>query len=228
MQPRELFFAQGYRSIGIEISIFSAVLAEVAYIARYRRVFVVPSGAGAFLLTDLAARLGLDAASVSAVARSVLVAQCELVRSWFEELANMRCERVVDLSPPFPFTERAGVSIVYPSDRISSTDALWGAITLMARCQYGFNFKKLSFTGELAPDVQAKVGPVDLPWLRENARLWESIDASPLLDMQCLASLAHANAAVWIVDPAEPGDIRRILAQRTPTGRVKHIVLRSG
>ncbi|MFB9660266.1 hypothetical protein ACFQS3_10910 [Glycomyces mayteni] len=217
------FISHAYRDFGIDHDLFSRILNCVKRLSGTRRFVIVPSGAGVFLLADLARRLGLDASSVDEVSRHVINAQSQLVHRWF--LANgvpnaLLVDHPADLAS---VPADCNVAVVRPAGDYRSTDALWGAAAYFSGAQIACIFKHRSGASKL--EVSSPSPLIDLPTLLKDIDHLISAGDKLVFDAQCLDFLVRAGAATWILRFDHPEDIARICLSLPPLGLAKRLVL---
>ncbi|MEW1829109.1 hypothetical protein [Streptomyces sp. NPDC088196] len=223
LTAREQFFSHEYREFGIDAKIFGDILKAIDGLAAERKVIVVPSGAGAFLLGDLALRLGLSSRSVGDANRTVIDAQSVIVFNWFLENSPHPCVMISDYRDVSYALAENRICIARPTEIFESTDTLWAALAYQSRSRYALSFKRLSRTRHILPDIRDHEGEIPRDWMLRNAKMWESVGGAPVLDVHCLQFLWKAECSTWLLQPEFPGDMARVIAGSSPRGVSKII-----
>lgn len=227
MRPVEQFYKREYREFGIDSLIIKNILETLWLLSDKFSIVLTPSGAGTFLLADLARRLGLSSAEVAEINIALVRAQAEIAQKWLERRMANHC-RLVD-SPQDIMTAitNSDACVVLPSANYGSTDALWAASAYESSAIAAFNFKRLTPSAHVVQDALTATVELNMQWLIRNAAMWATSGASPILDMQAISYFAQMDCEAWILQPEHPEDIRRILSDRKPVGISKRISMKS-
>ena len=225
MAALERFYEREYRQFGIDALVVQGILEAASQLAESFKIVVIPSGAGAFLLSDLARRLDLSAADVAEVSMTAIRAQVAVVHRWLDKRLTNGCRVVAAPEEILEGIVKADACVMLPSSSFSSTDALWAASAYRSSAVAAFNFKRLTPSAHIVQDALVAATNLDLQWLTRNAAMWGSASASPMLDLQALSYLAETQCEAWILQPECPDDMRRVLADKHPTGTCRRISL---
>jgi hypothetical protein len=223
LQPVERFYEREYREFGIDPIIIHGILDVLSGLASEFIIVLIPSGAGAFLLSDLARRLGLSSDEVTDVSISVVTAQAKIVHRWLAR--RLRNGSAIVRSPThiMPAAANTDACVVLPSGDYQSTDALWAASAYESSASAAFNFKRLTPSTHIVQDALKAPLELSRQWLIQNAVMWARADASPIFDTQAISYCAHMHCDAWLLQPEYPNDMRRILAGKLPQGVSRRI-----
>lgn len=227
MRPVERFYNRDYREFGIDHVIVRDILESVRILSNQFSMVIVPSGAGAFLLSDLARRLRLSSTELSGINISLVRTQAEILHKWLDRHITNHCRLAESPQDITAILANSDACVVFPSANYESTDALWAASAYESSAIAAFNFKRLTPSAHVVQDALA--GPVELNmrWLTENAAMWANSGGSPILDIQAINYLAQLGCEAWILQPEHPEDMKRILSDRKPIGISRRISIRS-
>lgn len=221
----EQHYSHNYRAMGIDAGIFDGVLGVLLRLSTEFRIVAVPSGAGAFLMSDLARRLGIDDEGVADISRHVVSAQSRLIYRWFLRRIGERSILIEHPSELRVASHDRSVCVVLPSSEYESTDALWAASTYYSDASWAFIFKRLANAAPLNPNILDLGKELDSEWLIRAARSWVSQGGSPLLGGQCLSYLGQSKSVKWILQAEYPHDMTRVVHGLLPLGLARSIVV---
>lgn len=219
----ELYVSHEYRTFGIDSRLFLRILRCVRSLHTSKRFVLVPSGAGVYLLADLARRLGLDSIDVDSVSRNVINAQSQLIYRW---LVTNGVSNAVIVDHPADLTvlpAECSVAVVKPTPDFKSTDALWSAAAFYSKAQFAFIFKHPS--GDPRLSVSSTLPFIDLQSMLKDIDHLRAEGAKLVFDSQCLHFLLRAKAITWILRFDYPEDMARICNGLDPRGLSKRLLL---
>lgn len=227
MRPVEQFYKRDYREFGIDHSIVRSILETVRMLSDQFSMVVAPSGAGTFLLADLARRLGLSPTEVSGINISLVRTQAEVLQKWLDRRMTNHCRLAEGPQDIMATLANSDACVVLPSVSYESTDALWAASAYESSAIAAFNFKRLTPSAHVVQDALAAPVELNIRWLTGNAAMWANSGGSPILDIQAINYLGQTGCEAWMLQPEHPEDMRRILSDRKPIGISRRVSIRS-
>ncbi|GAA3870132.1 hypothetical protein [Streptomyces sedi] len=219
----ESYSSCAYRDFGIDPDLFGRLLRTVGALARDVRVVLVPSGAGAYLLTDLARRLNVDDEAVADIGAQVVAAQSKVIQHWLRRNSAHR-STLVDHPTELP-DALAGhrVCTLLPSTDFATTDSLWAAATYHSRSRVACTFKHFSRLNSLGPNLLDLPGRLSLRQLATASLGWQAAGAPPIIDAQAADYLARSRCAAWVLHTDHPEDVSRVARGLAPSGLARRV-----
>ncbi|SOD63421.1 hypothetical protein SAMN06297387_110153 [Streptomyces zhaozhouensis] len=219
----ESYSSYAYRDFGIDPDLFGRLLHTVAALAAEVRIVLVPSGAGAYLLTDLARRLNVDREGVADIGVQVVAGQSKVIQHW---LRRHSAHRSTLVDHPTDLAEALGghrVCTLLPSPDFDTTDSLWAAAAHHSRARVACTFKHFSRLNSLGPNLLDLPRRLGLRQLSTASLGWQAAGAPPIIDAQTADYLARSRCAVWILHTGHPEDVSRVVRGLAPSGPARRV-----